>query len=367
MTFSWTQISSKAGVTALLALTVLVALLPKPAQAKQPKTSKKQVQQETVEPLLLEGNRRLEFIRSFSSEEEVRTKKPFWSKVLDFVAGPAEIRRMVRPYDIAADSQGRLIVTDPGAPAVHIFDFKKQKYQNLTGSKKEEFKSPIGVAVDAEDNIYVSDSELGKIFVFDGHGKFRHYLGDIKGEGYFKRPTGLAIDSASKRIYVTDTLRNAVYSLDFDGNILGHFGKAGEAAGEFNYPTEIQVRGDELIVADAMNFRVQIFDRNGTYRQQFGHLGNVTGAMFRSKGLALDSEGNIYLADAFLDIVQVFNRKGDLLFYFGAPGTGAAQFQLPAGVHIDRDNKVYVADSYNRRVQVFQYIAASSVGPGGAH
>lgn len=311
-------------------------------------------------PLLLEGGRRLEYVRTFSSEQEVKTKRSFWSKVVDFVIGPPEIHRMVRPYDITTDSQGRIIVTDPGASLVHIFDFGKQKYRKLEGSGKEQFKSPIGVAVDSQDNIYVADSEVGKVFVFDARGKFRRYIGDIKGEGFFKRPTGLAVDAAQNHLYITDTLRDEIYTTDLEGNILGHFGKRGEAEGEFNYPTEVLIHNGELVVVDAMNFRVQIFDLKGTFRAQFGQMGMVTGSMFRSKGLAVDSEGDFYIVDAFLDAVQVFNREGQLLYYFGEQGTGAGEFQLPAGVCIDRQNRVYVVDSFNQRVEVFQYVPAGT-------
>lgn len=313
----------------------------------------------SVPPALpLEGGRRLEFVRAFSSEQEIKTKRGFWTKVLDFVAGAPDSHTLVRPYGIATDSAGRIIVTDPGAALVHIFDLQKQKYHSLRGSGKQEFRSPIGVAVDSSDNVYVADSELGKIFVFDAHGKFRRYIGDLKGEGYFKRPTGVAVDAARNRIYVTDTLKNSVYTADLEGNILGHFGTRGDGNGEFNYPTEILARNDELIVVDAMNFRIQIFDRQGAFRTQFGQLSDVTGGMFRSKGLAIDSEGDFYLADAFMDVVQVFNREGQLLYFFGQPGTDAAQFQLPAGVSIDRQDRVYVVDSYNQRVQIFQYLGA---------
>jgi len=309
-------------------------------------------------PLILEGGRRLEYVRSFSSQSEVKPKKSFLSRVVDFVAGPPEIHSMVRPYDLATDGQGRIIVTDPGARLVHVFDFKNQKYKHLEGSGKEDFKSPIGVAVDDQDNLYVSDSELGKIFVFDAKGKFRRYIGNVKGEGYFKRPTGLAVDSVAKRLYVTDTIKNAVYTLDLEGNILGHFGQRGAEAGQFNFPTEILAVKDELVVVDAMNFRVQIFDRSGGFRAKFGEAGDSTGSMFRSKGLAIDSEGDLYLADGYLDCVQVFNRAGVLLYFFGQPGSGAMQFQSPAGVHIDRNDMVYVVDSANRRVQQFHYVAA---------
>ena len=65
--------------------------------------------------------------------------------------------------------------------------------------------------------------------MFDADGKYRRVIGSIKGgEGYFKRPTGIAIDSEAHRIYVTDTLRNQVFVLDLnDGQILQKIGKSG--------------------------------------------------------------------------------------------------------------------------------------------
>ena len=63
--------------------------------------------------------------------------------------------------------------------------------------------SPQCVAVDREDNIYVTDSEVGKIFVFDANGMFQRAIGSLKGgEGFFKRPTGIAVDSEAQRIFV---------------------------------------------------------------------------------------------------------------------------------------------------------------------
>ena len=103
--------------------------------------------------------------------------------------------------------------------------------------------TPQCVAVDAQDNIYVTDSESGKIFVFNADGKFQRTIGSLKGgEGFFKRPTGIAVDSAAQRIYVTDTLRNKIFVLDMQGNVLQTIGKNGDGKGEFNYPTELRLR-----------------------------------------------------------------------------------------------------------------------------
>ena len=88
--------------------------------------------------------------------------------------------------------------------------------------------------------------------------------------------------------------------------------------------------------------------------------------MFRPKGVAVDSEGDLYVVDGLWGTVQVFNRKGQLLYYFGSRGTGAGQFQLPAGLFIDRNDRVYVADSFNHRIQVFHYFGLPKQAKEGA-
>jgi DNA-binding beta-propeller fold protein YncE len=319
--------------------------------------------------LLLEGGRKLVFEQVFGSEREVLGKGKFWTRVLNAVAGEPEYRMVVRPYSIAVDSHGREIVTDPGAAGVHIFDFEHHKYKFLERQDKgkESMIAPQCVALDSEDNIYVTDSESGKIFVWDAGGKFRRIIGSLKGgEGYFKRPTGIAIDSAAQHIYVTDTLRDQIFQLDMQGHVLQTIGKHGAGKGEFYFPTELHLDGDNLLVVDAMNFRVQWFARNGNAEGMMGQIGDEPGQMFRPKGVAVDSEDHLYIVDALSGLVQVFDRQGQLLYYFGKRGVGLGEFQLPSGVFIDRNDRVYVVDSFNRRVQVFHYYGLPKQARGAA-
>ena len=102
------------------------------------------------------------------------------------------------------------------------------------------------------------------IFVFDTHGSFRRVIGGLKGgEGYFKRPTGIAVDSAAKRIYITDTLRDKIFVLDMEGSVLETIGKQGTGPGDLYFPTELHLTTSGLIAVDAMNFRLQFFSRMG--------------------------------------------------------------------------------------------------------
>ena len=308
--------------------------------------------------LELEGGRKLLYEGSVNSEREVRTQRRFWGRLLDIVAGEPDFHALIAPYSVVTDSQNRIIVTDPGAAGIHIFDFTQHKYKFISRDKDiDGLSSPQCVAVDAVDNIYVTDSYSGKIFCFDANGKFRRVIGSFKGEGYFKRATGIAVDSPAQRIYVTDTLRNQVWVLDMQGTVLQKIGLPGTGEGQFNFPTELRLDGQDLLVVDAMNFRVQVLDRSGKFQYAVGQVGGDLGSMFRPKGIARDSEGHLYVVDGLSGMVQVFDRQGQLLYYFGQKGSGFGEFQLPAGLFIDRNDRVFVVDSYHRRVQVFQYFA----------
>jgi len=308
--------------------------------------------------LLLEGGRKLHYERSFSSEKEVEGKRGFFKKLVDIAIGEPDHPHLVRPYSIAIDSRGRAIVTDPGANGIHIFDFENHKYKFIERREKDkdQMQAPQCVAVDAQDNIYVTDSLAGKVFVFDAGGKFRRAIGSLKGgEGYFKRPTGISVDSAAQRIYITDTLRDKVFVLDMEGSILRTIGKRGTAEAEFNLPTEVLVRDQKLMVVDAMNFRVQYLDQSGAFQGQVGSVGDTNGTMFRPKGIAMDSESHLYVVDGLWGVIQVFDEQGRLLYYFGSRGTGSGEFQLPTGLFIDHADRIFVVDSFNRRIQEYRY------------
>ena len=340
-----------------LAVYFILAMLLAP---NLPAASKSKADSTPVEvpELLLDGGRKLTFERSLSTDRDVRGKPGFFTRVFDFVVGAPDSHFLVRPYSVVEDSRGRIIVTDPGAQGVHIFDPKQQKYKFIERKDKNDdaMLAPQCVAVDDQDNIYVTDSESGKIFVFNAEGKYKRALGSLKGgEGFYKRPTGIAVDSAEQRIYVTDTLRNKIYVLDMNGSVVKVFGQNGDKEGEFNYPTELRLAGKDLVVVDAMNFRVETFDHSGQFEWAIGNIGDNQGAMFRPKGIGVDSEGHLYVVEGSTGMVQVFNREGQLLYYFGEQGTGFGEFRLPNGLFIDHNDRVFVVDSYNHRVQIFQY------------
>jgi DNA-binding beta-propeller fold protein YncE len=105
-----------------------------------------------------------------------------------------------------------------------------------------------------------------------------------------------------------------------------------------------------------MNFRVQIFDQRGHFISMFGKHGDGSGDFSKPRGIAVDSDGHIYVADALFDTIQIFDKDGKLLLAFGNTGREKGKMILPAGLFIDEEDKIYVTDSYNNRVQIFQYL-----------
>ena len=61
-------------------------------------------------------------------------------------------------------------------------------------------------------------------------------------------------------IFVSDVGDFSVKIFDLDGNLVKKFGQHGDRYGEFKYPLYTVTDGEKIIVSDARNFRIQIFN-----------------------------------------------------------------------------------------------------------
>ncbi len=297
---------------------------------------------------------RIRYLEYISGPEDLGIKRGFLRRALEYIAGNKD-RGFIRLYGVAADGDF-LVVADPGAGGIHIFDREENTYLFLDKVGDHTLRSPVGVAINGK-RIYVSDSEKNAIFVINKRGRLLDIIGEKIG---FKRPSGIALWREKNRLYVSDTENHRVCAIDLTGGgrLLFFTGIRGTADGQFNFPTNIwfDERRKRLIVSDSMNFRIQIFEPDGRFIRAFGEAGDSSGYFARPRGVATDSDGNIYVVDALFDTVQIFNEKGDLLLYFGKRGEGAGEFWLPAGIFIDDRDRIFVTDSYNKRVQIFEYV-----------
>lgn len=300
---------------------------------------------------------RIAFVGEFAEPEDLGIRPGVWERIVRFTAGERR-DAIVRPMAVAATEGGNIVyVADPDAHCVHRYDLERGRYDCLGLARDAALPSPVGLALTPTGHLYVADSLLGGVFrVNPGEQELQAFVsGDV-----LERPTGLAWHTASGLLLVSDTGSQSIKAFREDGSLAFQFAQRGVAPGEVNFPTYLWSDGQELLVTDSLNFRVQRFDAAGVFKASFGKNGDRIGDFARPKGVAVDSQGHVYVVDALFNGVQVFDRDGRLLLAFGERGQAPGEFWLPNGLYITSDDLIFVADSYNRRVQVFRYLGSKT-------
>ncbi len=294
---------------------------------------------------------RIAYVRQFSRPDDFGIAKGFFQRLGELIFGGNEAR-LIRPMAVVA-TNGVVYVADPGANGVHRFDQTEGRYDLVVAEGGQALPSPVGLALGGEGEVYVADSDLGKVLVIRPGAKIATPLAlpDMT------QPTGIAFDKGTGNLYVVDTGAHRVNVFKRDSTLAFDFGGRGDGAGEFNYPTLIWLDpAGRLYVADSLNFRIQTFDSRGRYLSKFGQVGDGSGDNMRPKSVATDSHGHVYVVDALLSALQIFDAQGRYLLSVGGIGGDRGEFWLPAGIFIGENDTIYIADSYNQRIQVLRYI-----------
>lgn len=273
---------------------------------------------------------------------------------------PPKPLELLRPQGVAVDAQQRVYVSDVGRGGVLVFDPSIAEVRLLNRSSGfRTFQTPVGIAIGEGGDIFVVDADVGLVARLDTLGKPKAPIG----EGVLKRPTGVAYDAEQKRIIVADTDQHEILYFDLDGRLIKRFGGLGDKPGEFNRPTFLAIWRNELYVADTMNARIQVLDLDsGEPIRSIGRRGRNVGNLVRPKGIALDSEGRLYVIESMHDHLLIFDRQGQFLLPIGGTGYASGNFYLPSGVAVDHRNRVYVADMFNGRVVTYVFLGGEAEG-----
>ncbi len=264
------------------------------------------------------------------------------------------------PYGLAVDSKNRLYVADTKVGAIFIFNTETRDIEMIRNGREARFVRITGLAIDDSDRLFVSDNGLKHVLVFSPQRKVEASIAEGMAD-----PAGIALDNENRFLYVCDTALDQVLVYDADTyKLLRKLGTAGKAhtlttPGDFAAPTNAAVDQDgNLYVSDTLNNRVEVFDADGKFSHEFGKAGDGPGYFARPKGVAIDVDGHVWVADAMQDRVQVFTKEGRLLIWMGGHGLLPGQFKALAGLTIDKNNRVFTAEQFPGRVQMFRYITA---------
>ena len=118
------------------------------------------------------------------------------------------------PFLMSLDRKSNLCVVEVANTRVQVLDPNGLhiRFVGGWGVDKGQFYRPKGISVDKNGRIFVSDSFLGVIQIFNTDGDFFSVIGDPKTQQVkkFKNPVGISIDSKD-RLYVVEMITNKVF------------------------------------------------------------------------------------------------------------------------------------------------------------
>lgn len=246
------------------------------------------------------------------------------------------------PGKLALGADGSLYVADTQSRGIVQFDVNARYVTTIpvTGVVRS-------VAVASGKRLVVSHNAT--VSIYDAAGKESATLSGFD----FKLPNGIAID-AQERIYVADSKANRIAVFDPSGKFLFSFGQGGSGQGELNFPTGLAYEkvSDQLVVADTLNNRVQFFDLSGSFKRLVGSPNTLSGQLYFTypQGISFEYTNGVrmYVADAFQSSVQVIDVTSQPSFvaFIGNYGSGQGQLQLPSDVVFDaRHSDLLVSDT----------------------
>jgi DNA-binding beta-propeller fold protein YncE len=342
---------------------------------------------------------RIRYSAVLRNERDLGRTSGFLGRISNALIGSDDgVVYVMRPHDVFVDSQGRMYVTNGLSAGLWVFDPSAKEARLIQPSGAGALVKPMGITGDPNGNILVSDPGARRVVELDGEGAFVRAYG---GSSVLLNPVDVALSPSGDRVYVADSYLHQLLVFDREGGLIKQVGRdegdleaktarrqmavvAGQEAngglrgslsdhgddepsdlvenrslelGHFRYPAFVATAPDGTVyVSDGMNFRIQAFDPSGAFLRSVGHLGDRPGSFARPKGIAVDSEGHLYVVDAAFNNVQIFDEQGRLLLAFGAFGNGPGQLWMPTGLWIDQEDRIFVADRYNNRLQVFEYL-----------
>ena len=318
------------------------------------------------------------------------------------------------PTDVAYNTwDDKLYVVDSENSRINIFDSDgvhdskfgtfcsildiNDCHDNARGADEDgdgQFDSPVAITLDGRENLFVADSDNGRIQRFDD-GRFEMKFGSIHSadRDYLDSPQGVAVLDSERKIFVSSRTTDSIHVFDYSGRILFDFDSF-DRRDSFSNPSHLLIDNDNeiLYVSDSGKDRIAIFELvsvdtcpAGTEKvaericfvDTFGRSGDDEGQFDSPSGLALDTSSSIlYVADAGNDRIQAFElvngstcpagteKVAERICFvdtFGRSGDDEGQFDSPSGLALDTSSSIlYVADAGNDRIQAFELNGAQS-------
>src|SRR2546425_12579461 len=149
--------------------------------------------------------------------------------------------------------------------------------------------------------------------------------------------------------FVSDGYGNTrVAKFDKNGKFLLTWGTRGTGNGQFNTPHSITIdRNRRVYVSDRANNRIQVFDENGKYLDQFPNIQ-------QPYHIRISDDQFLWVFSGPLDKFLKYDLQGHLLYSWGTHGTVPGLFWAVHEFSSDSDGNLYTAEVFGGRSQKFR-------------
>ncbi len=304
--------------------------------------------------IAMEGENNQGAIRKVDTTGVITTVAGGWAYGFSGDNGPATAAKLWAAIGVGLDSSGNLYISEFGSDLIRKVDTSGI----ITTFASTGITDPRGLAVDSDDNVYVAQEH--RIVKIDGStdpptittvagGADSGDSGDggTATDAQLNDPHGVAVDS-NGNIYIADTRNHRVRKVDvsadpptinaFAGTGTGGFSGDGMAAtsAQLNWPADVAVDSDgNVYIADRDNHRIRKVDVSadpptidtiaGTGANGFSGDGGPapSAQLFRPHGVALASDGTVYIADWSNRRIRAVATDGTIST---VAGTGSGNF-----------------------------------------
>ena len=227
------------------------------------------------------------------------------------------------PIGIAVTPEGTVFVADSGGNEVYRIALGGKVTALSAQIGRTNFSEPISVVVDSGGNVFVANhgdktilkiTPAGVASIFAGKPGASGSADGAGDEARFNSPRGIAVD-AQNNVYVADEGNSNIRKITPAGVVSTLAGTAGQAgktdgtglAASFRQPHGLGVDASgNVFVADTGNHCIRKITADGvvtTFAGQAGQNDNIDGAgslarFNQPRGIAVDNAGNVFVADA---------------------------------------------------------------------
>ena len=224
---------------------------------------------------------------------------------------PTVASRATQLYVAVNPTTSEVFASDRLAGQVYVYDADGAYARRFDPGPDLAGWQPLALAFDADGILYVTDVAglFHRVHQFAPDGRLLRSFG---APGVLSFPNGVAVDETGN-VYVSDTNDGRLVVFDPSGGQLGVVSR-GPTDSELGLPVGVAIdEADRVFVVDSVAHGVQIYaalrpgDRAPEYLTTFGVEGTSDGAFAFPNGIAVDGRGRVYVADWNNDRLQVWS------------------------------------------------------------